>query len=59
MLNRKGLFREIIEELSNTERPLGLQERQEKIFALLACKGAVKANQKLSEAEVAHALQGS
>jgi len=48
----KGLFFEIIEELSNTERPLGLEERQEKIFALLACKGAVKANQKLSEAEV-------
>jgi DNA mismatch repair protein MutL len=49
----KGLFLEILEELSNTERPLGLEERQEKIFALLACKGAVKANQKLSEAEVA------
>ena len=49
----KGLFREIIEELSNTERPLGLQERQDKILALLACKGAVKANLKLSEAEVA------
>ena len=49
----KGLFLEIIEELSNTERPLGLEERQEKIFALLACKGAVKANQRLSEAEVA------
>ncbi len=48
----KGLFLEIIEQLSNTERPLGLEERQEKIFALLACKGAVKANQKLSEAEV-------
>jgi DNA mismatch repair protein MutL len=30
-----------------------LEERQEKIFALLACKGAVKANQRLSEAEVA------
>ncbi|HEX7534662.1 MAG TPA: DNA mismatch repair endonuclease MutL [Syntrophales bacterium] len=48
----KGLFLEIIEELSSAERPLGLEERQEKIFALLACKGAVKANQKLSEAEV-------
>ena len=49
----KGLFLEIIEELSNTERPLGLQERQEKIFTLLACKGAVKAHQGLSEDEVA------
>jgi DNA mismatch repair protein MutL len=49
----KGLFLEILEELSNAERPLGLEERQEKIFALLSCKGAVKANQRLSEAEVA------
>ena len=48
----KRLFLEIIEELSNTELPLGLEERQDKIFALLACKGAVKANLKLSEAEV-------
>ena len=48
----KGLFFEILEELSNAERTLGLEERQEKLFALLACKGAVKANQKLSEAEV-------
>jgi DNA mismatch repair protein MutL len=48
----KGLLLEILEELSNAERPLGLEEKQEKIFALLACKGAVKANQKLSEAEV-------
>jgi DNA mismatch repair protein MutL len=30
-----------------------LEERKEKMFALLACKGAVKANQKLSESEVA------
>jgi DNA mismatch repair protein MutL len=49
----KGLFLEILEELSNAERPVGLEERQEKIFALLSCKGAVKANQRLSEAEVA------
>jgi DNA mismatch repair protein MutL len=48
----KKLFLEILEELSNAERTLGLEERQEKLFALLACKGAVKANQKLSEAEV-------
>jgi DNA mismatch repair protein MutL len=48
----KELFFEILEELSNAERTLGLEERQEKLFALLACKGAVKANQKLSEPEV-------
>ena len=48
----KKLFFEIVGELSNVERTLGLEERQERLFALLACKGAVKANQKLSEAEV-------
>lgn len=48
----KSLFLEVIEELSNAERTLSLEERQEKLFAILACKGAVKANQKLSEAEV-------
>ncbi|MGZ3594473.1 MAG: DNA mismatch repair endonuclease MutL [Syntrophales bacterium] len=48
----KGLLLEILEELSNAERPIGLEERQEKLFALLACRGAVKANQKLAEAEV-------
>jgi DNA mismatch repair protein MutL len=49
----KELFFEILEEFSKTERSLGLEERKEKMFALLACKGAVKANQKLSESEVA------
>ena len=49
----KKLFFDILEELSKVERSLGLEERKEKMFALLACKGAVKANQKLSESEVA------
>ena len=49
----RELFFEILEEFSKTERSLGLEERKEKMFALLACKGAVKANQKLSESEVA------
>ena len=48
----KKLFFEILEEFSKTEQSSGLEERKEKIFALLACKGAVKANQKLSEPEV-------
>jgi len=47
----KALLCELLEECSNTERSLGLEERKEKICALLACKGAVKANQKLSESE--------
>jgi DNA mismatch repair protein MutL len=49
----KELFFEVLEEFSKTERSLGLEERKEKMFALLACKGAVKANQKLSGSEVA------
>ena len=48
----KALLCELLEEYSKTERSLGLEERKEKICALLACKGAVKANQKLSESEV-------
>jgi DNA mismatch repair protein MutL len=46
------LLHELLEEFSKTEKLLGLEERKEKIWALLACKGAVKANQELSEAEV-------
>jgi DNA mismatch repair protein MutL len=49
----KELFFEIIEEFSKTEKTLGLEARREKVFALLACKGAVKANQNLTESEVA------
>jgi DNA mismatch repair protein MutL len=49
----KKLFFEIIEEFSKTEKPQGLEARREKVFALLACKGAVKANQILTESEVA------
>jgi DNA mismatch repair protein MutL len=56
MLSRiepKELFFEILEEFSKTEQSSGLEDRKEKIFALLACKGAVKAHQKLTEPEVA------
>jgi DNA mismatch repair protein MutL len=49
----KKLFLEIIEEFSKTEKTLGLEARREKVFALLACKGAVKANQILTDSEVA------
>jgi DNA mismatch repair protein MutL len=48
----KELLHELLEEFSKTEKILGLEERKEKMWALLACKGAVKANQNLSEAEV-------
>jgi DNA mismatch repair protein MutL len=48
----RELLHELLDEFSKTEKPLGLEERREKIWVLLACKGAVKANQKLSDAEV-------
>lgn len=48
----KELLRELLEEFSKTEKPLGVEERMEKMWALLACKGAVKANQKLTKEEV-------
>ena len=48
----KRLFFEMIEEFSKMEKNLGLEAGREKIAALLACKGAVKANQKLTESEV-------
>ncbi len=43
---------ELTEGFSPSDRLLGLKERQEKIFALLACKGAVKAGHVLSKPEV-------
>jgi len=48
----KKLFVEILDEYLKTEQSTKFDERKEKIFALLACKGAIKANQILSEQEV-------
>jgi DNA mismatch repair protein MutL len=47
----KELLCELLEEFSKTGQSLSIEERKEKIYALLACKGAVKAHQKLSESE--------
>jgi DNA mismatch repair protein MutL len=41
------------EAFSETGQALSLQERQEKILALLACRGAIKASQILTKEEVA------
>ncbi|MBN1662104.1 MAG: DNA mismatch repair endonuclease MutL [Deltaproteobacteria bacterium] len=49
----KALIMDMIEEFSETERIADPKEKQDKIFAVLACKGAVKANQSLSAAEAA------
>ncbi|MDO8723068.1 MAG: DNA mismatch repair endonuclease MutL [Syntrophales bacterium] len=48
----KTVIMDLLGELSETGHPLNLQEKKDKIFAFLACRGAVKANQTLSEPEV-------
>jgi DNA mismatch repair protein MutL len=48
----KKLLVEILDEYLKTEQSTNFDERKEKIFALLACKGAIKANQILSVLEV-------
>jgi DNA mismatch repair protein MutL len=48
----KKLFVEILDEYLKTEQSANFDERKDKIFALLACKGAIKANQILSDQEV-------
>jgi DNA mismatch repair protein MutL len=49
----RSLIMDILDAFSDNDRVLGLQDRQEKIFSLLACKAAVKANHFLSPPEVA------
>ncbi|MBN1380312.1 MAG: DNA mismatch repair endonuclease MutL [Deltaproteobacteria bacterium] len=48
----KDLMMDMLEEFSETERVAEPVQRQDKIFAVMACKGAVKANQRLSTDEV-------
>jgi DNA mismatch repair protein MutL len=51
-LGAKELIMDFVEAFSEAERKMSLADKRDKIFALLACKGAVKANQRLSSAEV-------
>ncbi len=48
-----ALLKDLIAELSEKADALSLQERGNKIYALLACKGAIKAGHPLSREEVA------
>ncbi len=50
--NPRDLVTELLEELAETSRTAELEDRRERILARMACKGAVKANSDLSEAEV-------
>ncbi len=52
-----ALVKDLIAEVSEKEDALSLQERGNKIYALLACKGAIKAGHPLSREEVAQLCQ--
>lgn len=52
-VNAAEMIAELIDAFSDEDRRLKIQERKEMIFQFLACRGAVKANQKLSASEVA------
>ena len=49
----RSMVMDAFEAFSETGQALSLQERQEKILALLACKGAIKASRILTKEEVA------
>ena len=48
----KEIITDLLDAFSGEDRGMKVQERKEKIFAFLACRGAVKANHPLSYAEV-------
>ncbi len=52
-LDARAVILDLLGSLSGSDRLSGLEERQDKIFTLLACKAAVKANQHLTPPEVA------
>ncbi len=51
--NLEALISDVIEEIGDTGKTENLDETRDKILALMACKGAVKANDALAASEVA------
>jgi len=51
--NIEALISDVIEEIGDTGRAENLDETRDKVLALMACKGAVKANDTLGPSEVA------
>ncbi|MCX5857102.1 MAG: DNA mismatch repair endonuclease MutL [Deltaproteobacteria bacterium] len=49
----RDLIMDLLDSFSDSDRLLGLKDRQDKIFRLLACKAAVKANHALTQPEAA------
>lgn len=49
----RTLLQDLLAECTEADRSLPLQERREKLFTILACKGAVKANRSMTPSEVA------
>ena len=52
-LDIRAMIMDLLESFSDSDRLPGLQDRQDKILTLLACKAAVKANQTMTPPEVA------
>jgi DNA mismatch repair protein MutL len=50
-LDARAMILDLLESLSGSDRLSGLEDRQDKIFSLLACKAAVKANQTMTPPE--------
>lgn len=51
--NLEALISDVIEEIGDTGRTENIDETRDKLLALMACKGAVKANDTLTASEVA------
>ena len=56
-LNPEGLLQDLIEQLAGAGSTVSWQDKRDKVLISLACKGAVKAGQVLSESEVARLCQ--
>ena len=52
-VDTRAMIMDMLESFSDSDRLLGLRDRQDKIFSLLACKAAVKANQSMTPQEAA------
>ena len=52
-LEAQELIRDLISDCGEPDHALALNEKREKIFTVLACRGAVKANRRMTGPEVA------